>query len=306
MKTGAQPVPADPPAISFIGTGLMGAPMARRLLDAGCLRTVWNRSPERARSLVDKGAMLVASPREAAIGADMICLCLTSAEAVEQVMFGPAGLASKNDGAAPLVIDFTTSSPTETRRIADRYRSETNGRWLDAPVSGGTARAASGDLIIFCGGEADAFAAAEPVLRILSRRASLVGPQGAGQTLKLCAQLIAAPTIVAIAEAFAAAEANGLDVARIPDLLSEGLADSPLLQLFGRRMAVQDPGPPIGAVATMLKDIDAATAMARKAGAPTPVAASAAEVYRALALDDGDHDLARLLDHYRGRAGLDR
>jgi 3-hydroxyisobutyrate dehydrogenase-like beta-hydroxyacid dehydrogenase len=290
--------------VAFIGTGIMGAPMALRLLRAGLLRAYWNRRANRASVLSGEGLTMASSPAAAADGAQLICFCLTDGPAVHDVMFGPDGCINGCAiGAPPLIVDFSTSSPLETRRLADEYRTRAGGSWLDAPVSGGAARAAKGDLIVFCGGESRDFEAAQPVLRVVSSRASLVGELGAGQTIKLCAQLIAAPTIVAIAEAIAAAAANGIDARKIPEFLTGGLADSPLLQLFGRRMAEGQVEPRLGALATMLKDIDLAVEMARSAGSPTPLGAVAAQMYRVLVNQGrGADELNALVELFDGRA----
>ncbi len=290
--------------VAFLGTGIMGAPMALRLLRAGLLLAYWNRHANRASALSDAGGTMASSPASAAEGARLICLCLTDGAAVRDVMFGPNGCINGCDRAAPpLIVDFSTSSPLETRQLADEYRTRVHGRWLDSPVSGGSARAALGDLIVFCGGESRDFEAAQPVLRVISSRASLVGELGAGQTIKLCAQLIAAPTIVVIAEAIAAAAANGVDSRKIPDFLAGGLADSPLLQLFGRRMALGQFEPRLGALATMLKDIDLAVEMARRAGSPTPLGSLAAQMYRVLVNQGrGGDELNTLLELFDGSA----
>jgi 3-hydroxyisobutyrate dehydrogenase len=290
--------------VAFIGTGIMGAPMALRLLRAGLLRTYWNRHANRATALIAEGATTAATPAAAADGARLICLCLTDGAAVRHVMFGPDGCINGCDSEAPpLIVDFSTSSPVETRQLAGEYQTRVNGRWLDSPVSGGAARAALGDLIVFCGGEPRDFEAAEPVMRVVSSRASLVGALGAGQTIKLCAQLIAAPTIVVIAEAIAAAAANGVDSRKIADYLAGGLADSPLLQLFGRRMALGQFEPRLGALATMLKDIDLAVEMARRAGSPTPLGSLAAQMYRVLVNQGrGGDELNTLLELFDGSA----
>ena len=290
--------------VAFLGTGIMGAPMALRLLRAGLLRAYWNRRANRVSVLSEAGPTMASSPAAAADGAQLICFCLTDGPAVHDVMFGPNGCINGCDiGAPPLIVDFSTSSPVETRQLADEYRTRVNGRWLDSPVSGGAARAALGDLIVFCGGESRDFEAAQPVLRVVSSRASLVGALGAGQTIKLCAQLIAAPTIVVIAEAIAAAAANGVDSRKIPDFLAGGLADSPLLQLFGRRMALGQFEPRLGALATMLKDIDLAVEMARRAGSPTPLGSLAAQIYRVLVNQGrGGDELNTLLELFDGCA----
>jgi len=290
--------------VAFIGTGIMGGPMALRMLQAGYLRSYWNRSVDRASALRDGGLTMAHSPAAAAFGARLICLCLTDGAAVRDVIFGPNGCIDGCDsGAPPLIVDFSTASPLETKQLAEEFRARVGGSWLDAPVSGGAARAAQGDLIVFCGGVLRDFEAAQPVLKIVSSRATLVGDLGAGQTIKLCAQLIAAPTIVAIAEAIAAAAANGIDSRKIPDFLAGGLADSPLLQLFGRRMAQGQLEPRLGALATMLKDIDLAVDMARRAGSPTPLGALAAQIYRVLVNQGrGGDELNTLLELFDGCA----
>jgi 3-hydroxyisobutyrate dehydrogenase len=281
----------------------MGAPLAVRLLEAGLLRAFWNRSARHAAALNERGLTVAPSPAAAAAQVNIVCLCLLDAKAVRQVVLGPNGVVEGiKEGAAPLIIDFSTSSPAETRKLAEEYHHRTAGHWLDAPVSGGPARAAQGDLIVFCGGAEADFAQAQPVLQRLARRATLVGALGAGQTIKLCAQLIAAPTIVAMAEALAAAEANGLDARKVPELLAGGLADSPLLQLYGRRMAERQYEPQLGAISSMLKDIDAATGMARSAGSPVLVGAAAAESYRLMmSRGQGDGDICSLINLYATR-----
>jgi 3-hydroxyisobutyrate dehydrogenase len=290
--------------VAFMGTGIMGGPMALRILRAGYLRSYWNRSANRASALGDSGLSMAGSSAAAADGARLICLCLTDGAAARDVMFGPNGCIDGCDrGAPPLIVDFSTASPLETKKLGDEYRARVGGSWLDAPVSGGAARAAQGDLIVFCGGDSRDFEAAQPVLKVVSSRASLVGGLGTGQTVKLCAQLIAAPTIVAIAEAIAAAAANGVDSRRIPDFLAGGLADSPLLQLFGRRMAQGQLEPRLGALATMLKDIDLAVEMARRAGSPTPLGSLAAQMYRVLVNQGrGGDELNTLLELFDGCA----
>lgn len=279
--------------VALIGTGVIGAPMALRLLRAGLLKTIWNRSANRAEALIKEGAVLAETPAAAVANASIACLCLTDGAAIEDVVFGMNGIVADERAAPRLIIDFTTSTPDSTRRLAALYSERTGGAWLDAPITGGAARAENGELVIFCGGTQASFDTAQPVLRALSKRADLVGPIGAGQTIKLCAQLIGAPQIVSIAEALAAAEANGVDPAKLPDLLAGGMTDSPLLQVFGRRMVEAHKGPRIGAIATMLKDISAAVDMAQSAGAATPLAVTARDLYRAIDAT-GDHELEYL------------
>ena len=289
--------------VGLIGTGIIGTPMAARLLSAGLLARVWNRTLDRTQPLQRRGAQVAHSPAEVASAADIVCLCLTDAAATEGVLRGPNGLLRGQSPVRPMIIDLSTSSPSETRRLAQIYREATGGCWIDAPVSGGPARAESGELMIYCGGEQADFEMAQPVFAALAQRATRVGPLGSGQTLKLCSQLIAAPTIIAIAEALAVAEANGLAPAAIPELLRGGLADSPLLQLFGAGMATPS-ATRLGTVYTMLRAIDTGLELARTAGLASPVAAAAAEVYRAAARFDRERDMTELLEVCRGGHGV--
>jgi 3-hydroxyisobutyrate dehydrogenase-like beta-hydroxyacid dehydrogenase len=275
--------------------------MAMRLLTAGRLTSVWNRTRARATSLVEQGAIHAERPADAVRDVDIIALCLTDGAAVEDVVFGPTGFIDAVDRVAPpLILDFSTSSPQSARQLADRYARIADGAWVDAPVSGGVERARQGALIAYCGGSADAFAEALPILNLVASRATLLGPVGSGQAAKLVAQIIAAPTLVAIAEALATAEALGLDATRLIDTYTGGLIDSPLLQIFGRRMATGCVDPPIGAVGTLLKDIENALRMAQSAGKSPPLATAAAEILRRVATSRGaTQELTALLDYVR-------
>lgn len=291
--------PQDAPKIAFLGLGLMGRPMARRLAEAGLAPKVWNRSPLELSDLVAAGAVVADDPADAAAAADIVCLCLTNAEAVEAVVFGPRGVAA---GCRPgtLVVDFSSIGATLTRTLGARFAQAAQGRWVDAPVSGGVAGAQAGTLAIFCGGEEADVEAARPVLKHVSARASRMGGAGAGQATKSCNQLIASAAIMAIAEAVRLGQALGIEVARLPDVLKGGFADSAPLQIFGPRMAVADPGPALGHISTMLKDVRAAQAEAEAAGVTLPLLHDLVGLYgRAADQGLGDQDLSAL-----ARAGL--
>jgi 3-hydroxyisobutyrate dehydrogenase len=121
--------------------------MAERLFDSGDLRAFWNRSPSRASKLVDRGMAMAASPAAMAAGAKIVCLCLSDAKAVRAMLFAADGIiAGVKRADAPLVVDFSTSSPLEARELAGDYKRAVGGRWLDAPVSGGAGKAATGRL----------------------------------------------------------------------------------------------------------------------------------------------------------------
>lgn len=153
-----------------------------------------------------------------------------------------------------MLVDFSTIGPEITRQFAVRLPAN----WLDCPASGGVGGAESGRPVIFAGGEAPVLTRAKPLLKVLAEHVTHMGATGTGQATKLCNQLIVASNLVAIAEAMALGERMGVDATQLPEALKGGFADSLPLQLFGPRMAtVEDPGPPVGALATMYKDVRA-------------------------------------------------
>jgi len=265
--------------IGFLGAGLMGSPMIRHLLAAGFRVRVWNRTRAKLVPLAQAGATAAATPAAAVSGADLMCLCLTDGPAVEAVLFGPDGAATAAH-APPLAVDFSTIGPDATRVLADRLRLECGASWVDAPVSGGATGAEQGRLVILCGGPGAEVERLSPVLAAFSQRATRIGGLGAGQTLKLCNQLIAATNLVAIAEAFRLASLSGLELSLIPEALAGGFADSIPLQIFGRRMAQGAFTPILGELALMLKDLGAVDDLARDHDAQLPMTRAALEVYR--------------------------
>jgi 3-hydroxyisobutyrate dehydrogenase len=293
------PMPRDAiRKVAFIGTGLMGAPMARRLLAAGLKVRVWNRSPEKLKALIDAGAELARSPADAANQVDAVFLCLSDSIAIESVVFSEAGVASA-EAAPSLLVDFSTIGPIDTVTLAERLRSRCGTSWVDAPVSGGAMGAEQGKLVIFSGGMAADIDRLIPAFGALAQRYTHVGGLGAGQTLKLCNQLIVAANLAAIAEALALARAGGMDLPTLPQALAGGFADSLPLQIFGARMANGVTSPVLGELSLMLKDMNAIANLAAKHRQQLPIAAAALEVYR-LADRKGllRHDLAALFDLY--------
>jgi 3-hydroxyisobutyrate dehydrogenase len=264
--------------IGFLGVGLMGSPMARHLLSAGFRLRVWNRSRSKLNALIESGATAASTPADAADGADVLCLCVTDKSAVENVLFG-AGGAAEAARMPPLVVDFSTIGPTATVALAARLKVQRATSWVDAPVSGGVTGAEQGKLVIMCGGTLVDFARLRPVFAAFSERITRIGDLGAGQTLKLCNQLIVATNLVAICEAFKLASVSGLDLISVPEALAGGFADSIPLQIFGRRMAQGAFTPVLGEIALMLKDLSATQDLARDHGSVLPMTLAALEVY---------------------------
>ena len=265
--------------LGYLGLGMMGSPMTRRLLDAGYPVTVWNRSEAKAAPLVKAGAKLAADPRAVANTSSVIFICLTDANAVEEVVFGPQGLSTVS-GAGKLVVDFSSIHPDAARSIAARLRTANGMDWIDAPVSGGSKGAEEGTLAVMAGGDAAAIERASPYVLAMARRLTHMGPIGAGQTAKLCNQIIVGCAMAVLAEATRFAVNAGIDARRLPEALAGGFADSIPLQLFVPRMAQGIHSPPLGHIATMLKDLDTVIDVARNTSSPVPMAGLAAQLFR--------------------------
>ncbi|MEM8552825.1 MAG: NAD(P)-dependent oxidoreductase [Pseudomonadota bacterium] len=290
--------------LGYVGLGLMGLPMTRRLLSAGRTVHVWNRTAAKMEPAVADGAIAAASAAEVARHADIVCQCLTDTAAVEAAVFGPDGIA---EGGAPgkVLVDFSSMSPATTREFSARLKAESGMGWVDAPVSGGTPGAVEGTLAVMAGGEpADVEAVRETVL-LMAARFTHMGPSGAGQTAKLCNQVIVGCAMTVLAEATRLAEDAGIDAERLPEALKGGFADSIPLQLFVPRMVKGEHDPPLGYAYTMLKDLDEVLALAKRTGTALPFSASAAEAFRALVARNGPEADALKIYALSGRQRLD-
>lgn len=265
--------------LGYVGLGMMGAPMARRLLKAGYEVTVWNRSAEKAGVFVEAGAKLANNLREVATSASIIFICVTDAAAVEETVFGPNGLAEAA-GTGKLIVDFSSIHPDATRAIAARLKMVNGMGWIDAPVSGGAKGAEEGTLAVMAGGDAADIERVRPYVLAMARRLTHMGPTGAGQTTKLCNQVIVGCAMAVLAEAARLAANAGIDAGRLPEALAGGFADSIPLQLFVPRMVQGIHSPPMGHIATMLKDLDTVIEVARNTSTPVPMASLAAQLFR--------------------------
>jgi 3-hydroxyisobutyrate dehydrogenase len=265
--------------LGYLGLGMMGFPMSRRLVQAGHDVMVWNRSKAKAAALVELGAKPATSPREMAERCDIIFMCVTDAAAVEDVVFGAEGLASV-EGRGKLVVDFSSIHPDAARTIATRLREKNGMAWIDAPVSGGSKGAEEGTLAVMAGGEAADVERARPYVLAMARRLTHMGPVGAGQTTKLCNQIIVGCAMTVLAEATRLAVNAGIDAGKLPEALAGGFADSIPLQLFVPRMVQGIHSPPLGHIATMLKDLDTVVEVARDTSTPVPMSALASQLFR--------------------------
>jgi 3-hydroxyisobutyrate dehydrogenase len=262
---------------TFIGTGVMGGPMAGHLAKAGHHITVFNRTRARADAWVAQyGGTAANTPAEAASGADVVISCVGNDDDLSQVTLGRDGAFQAMPKGA-LFIDHTTVSA----RIARQLSVEAEGLGLlslDAPVSGGEAGAQAGKLAIMCGGSAAAFAAAEPVMAAYGARMVHIGGPGAGQTTKMVNQIAIAGTLQGLSEAVRFAQVAGLDTDKVFDAVSGGAAAS--WQMLNRWATMAKDEFNFGfAVDWMRKDLGLALEEARSNGATLPVAAIVDQFY---------------------------
>lgn len=256
---------AGRPRIGFIGVGIMGEAMVRRLLDLGFPVTVWNLEPERLDTVVPHGAVAAESPKAVAAASDIVMLCVLHTQAVERCVFAEDGVAAAGRGPS-LLIDFSTADPEGTRQVAAKLKALTGTGWVDAPVSGGPQLARTGGMTVMAGGSEADFAQAEPILRQMAGNLTLMGPVGAGQTTKIINQAIVGTGYVVMAEALMLAEAAGIDAARLPQCLAGGHADSSLLQRLYPQMQQRAFEPPASYARQLLKDLKAVSVFARDLG----------------------------------------
>src|SRR5215210_57489 len=264
----------------FIGLGAMGAPMAKRIVSAGFDLSVFDVRPENADPLVELGARRAGSPREAAEGAEALVLMVVNAEQAEDVLFGGDGAAETLSPESAVVV-MSTVGPEAVRRIEGRLAGR-GVNLLDAPVSGGVARAERGDLLIMAGGLADLFDEVRPLLAAMgSTVAHCGGSVGDGQSVKLVNQLLCGVHIAAAGEALAYAEALGLDPRFVFETIRHGAANSFMLEDRGERMLEEEFVPPRSALDIFVKDMGLVCKAAEQQGFETPLASSAFGMYLA-------------------------
>lgn len=274
--------------IAVLGIGMMGAPIARRLCDAGHRVAVWNRSREKAEPLAAHGARVASSAAEAVADAGLVVLLLENGDAVEAVLFGEAAAAAAMRPGT-LVVDMSSIKPAEARDHAARLAARDVAH-VDAPVSGGTVGAEAGTLAIMAGGDAAEVARAAPVLATLGRLTH-VGPHGAGQLAKLANQMIVGITIGAVSEALLLAARGGADMAKVREAIRGGFAESRVLEVHGQRMVERDFARR-AALTVQLKDLRNALATAGELGFEAPVTRLFEQLYASAAehgFADADH-----------------
>ena len=262
---------------AFIGLGVMGFPMARHLKARGHDVTVYNRTSAKAHDWVSKnGGANAPTPRDAAQGQDIVFACVGNDDDLREVTIGPDGAFHAMSPGA-VFVDHTTASATVARNLAAAAESA-GFAFLDAPVSGGQAGAENGQLTVMVGGDAAAFAKAEPVIMSFARACRLLGPSGSGQLAKMMNQIAIAGLVQGLAEAIHFGKAAGLDVAAVIDVISKGAAQS--WQMENRHKTMLEGKYDFGfAVDWMRKDLGIVLAEARVNGSTLPVTSLVDQFY---------------------------
>lgn len=271
--------------IAFLGTGIMGRPMAKNLCLAGFNVTVWNRSREKAIDLSEFGAQVAGHPADAVQHADCVIVMLSSGPVVDQILFEPdaKGRCVAEEMQEDSICVVMSSIPLETVQAQARKLGRRGIRYIDAPVSGGEKGAVEAGLTIMAGGRRSDLDAVSNVLAALGRL-TRVGSVGSGQLAKLANQVIVGITIGAVAEAFVLAEAGGAELKAVREALLGGFADSTILRQHGERMIRGDFE--AGAQASVqLKDLNTADELAKTHGLELPVLRLLRDMYAKMCAD---------------------
>jgi len=264
--------------IGFIGLGLMGREMSRRLLDGGYSLTVWNRTKEKAEPLLKAGANWADSPKAVAQASEVVITMVTDSAAVEGVVCGRNGVL---EGAHPglILIDMSSIAPEMSRSIATRAK-EKGVIMLDAPVTGNPKVAAEGKLGIMVGGPEETFAACRPIFEKMGVKIIHVGENGKGTTLKLINNLIMGIAIQAVAEALVLAQKAGIDPIKVMEITSVGGARTGAMETRGLRMIKHEFAPGFS-LNNMYKDLSTAIKLADEVGAVLPTGSITREIVKA-------------------------
>lgn len=264
--------------IGYIGMGIMGSAMATNLLKAGHTVYIWNRTAIKCKPLKQLGAVVCQSPGDVAShNPSVIFINVTDSPHVQTVLFGDHGIASTAQQGL-ITVDHSTISPIATRDFAKRL-SEIGVTHLDAPVSGGDVGAQAGTLSIMVGGSRKAYESVLPLLKVMGKNLTHVGNSGAGQTSKACNQIAVSINLVGVCEAIAMAKANGLDPAKMLEVVSAGAGGSWQISNLGPKIIDQDHAPGF-MIDYLLKDLNIVQQVARTQKLPLTTLAHVEHLYR--------------------------
>ena len=288
--------------LGFVGLGIMGRPMSLNLMKGGHRLHLSSRSGV-PRELVEAGGIACASGREVAQRAEVVFAMVPDTADVEKVLFGPDGVAA-GLGQGKVFVDMSSISPIATKELAARVNA-LGCEYVDAPVSGGDVGARNATLTIMVGGTEAGFARVKPLLELLGKNVTHVGPNGAGQTAKVANQIVVALTIEAVGEALLFAAKAGVDPAKVRQALLGGFASSRVLEVHGQRMIERnfEPG---ARVELHQKDLENALSGAKAMGLALPGTANAQQLFNSVKAMGGarwDHSaMVRALEALAGRA----
>jgi 3-hydroxyisobutyrate dehydrogenase len=283
--------------VAFLGLGLMGSGMARRLLGAGFPLTVFNRNPARAKPLAAEGAVVAGSPREAAAGANAIISMVADDNAARAVWLGENGaLAGAAHGS--VLIESSTVSPGWVKELAGAAASR-GCELIDAPVTGSRVHAAAGELNFLVGGPVEALEKVRPVLASMGRSITHLGPTGSGALLKLINNFLCGVQAASLAEALALIERSGLDRSQAMEVLLSGAPSSPVVKLLTGRMTARDYTPNF-LLSLMTKDLNYAIQEAGRHSVRLETVATALEMFkRASAAGHSQSDFSAVVEPLR-------
>jgi 2-hydroxy-3-oxopropionate reductase len=262
--------------VGLIGLGLMGKPIGMNLLKAGFPLTVWNRTRSRGDELVAAGAKFAQSPRELAANSELMLSIVSDPPALEEILWGQNG-AMQGLQRGSMYIDSSTVSPTLARKVATACE-ERGVRFLDAPVTGGDWGAKKGELVFMVGGDAATLTEAEPVLRVLGKKWFHLGPNGAGQVIKLAMNLILALQVDALAEALALVTSAGLQGDKLVEVMQSSMARSGVLDIKSQNLLKGEYTPSFP-LRLMHKDMRLALELAQQTHVELPATEAAFKTY---------------------------
>jgi len=287
-----------PLAVGFVGTGIMGAHMARRLAAAGHRVKAWNRTSEKAQVLGRHGVVVTANAKDVAQEADAVICMLSSGPVCDEVLLGRGEvLATMRSGSTLIVM---SSIPVESARRQSAAAAACGVDYLDAPVSGGEAGADAGTLAIMAGGDEPVFERSRALFEAMGLPVR-VGPAGSGQLSKLVNQMMVASSIASVAEALLFAERGGADPAKVREALLGGFADSTVLRQHGQRM-IDSNFVPGGPAKYQVKDTSTALALSRSIGLELPLLSLVDRLFGDMVSHgDGDLDHSAIIREFRRR-----
>jgi len=282
--------------IAFLGLGIMGTGMARRILAAGFPLTVYNRNRGKAEALAKEGARVAATPREAAMEADVI-ISMVADDAASRAMWLGADGALAGAGRSAVAIEASTLTVAWVRELAKAAAAKPCA-FLDAPVTGTKPHAANGELTFLVGGDAETLEKARPVLAVMSKAILHLGPTGSGALMKLINNFLCGAQAASLVEAIAIIEKAGLDRAKAMDVIMNGTPGSPLVKTIAGRINARDFAPNF-LLRLMAKDLNYAQQCARELGVPFTATTAAGEVFqRAIALGHGEKDFSAVVEQF--------